>query len=47
MGSALQYATDDLRSDRKIVMEAVSNSGFALQYVNNELRSDAHKARVQ
>ena len=39
-GLALQYATEELKGDRKIVMVAVSNNGFALRYATQELKGD-------
>ena len=39
-GRALQYATEELKGDRKIVMAAVSKNGGALQYATEELKGD-------
>ena len=39
-GKALQFATEELKGDRKIVMAAVSNNGFALLFATEELRGD-------
>mmetsp|Transcript_22936 Transcript_22936/g.53678 ORF Transcript_22936/g.53678 Transcript_22936/m.53678 type:complete len:266 (-) Transcript_22936:75-872(-) len=39
-GYALRYAPDELRSDRTIVLGAVSRRGGALQHASAELRND-------
>ena len=39
-GRALQYASAELRSDRKFVLAAVKQDGRALEYASAELRSD-------
>ena len=41
MDFALQYATEEMKGDRQIVMQAVSEDGSALQYAAAELRDDA------
>jgi hypothetical protein len=38
-GSALQFASDDLKSDREVVLAAVKNDGSALQFASDDLRS--------
>eukprot|EP00971_Amphidinium_carterae_P019573 385370-Amphidinium_carterae.1 len=39
-GSALQYATEALKSDPEVVQAAVRQRGFALQYATEALKSD-------
>ena len=39
-GSALQFATEELRGDHEIVMQAVSEDGFALDFATQELKGD-------
>ena len=39
-GHALQYTSDDLRSDREVVIAAVKQNGVALEYASRELLSD-------
>ena len=39
-GSALQYASDELKNDKEIVMAAVAQNGSALQYASDELKKD-------
>ena len=39
-GAALQYCSEELRSDRNLVTTAVSQDGYALKYASKELRSD-------
>ena len=39
-GYALQYATEELRGDREVVMTAVAQHGYALEYATEELRGD-------
>jgi len=41
-GAALEYASEELRSDRKLVLEAVSRNGLVVQYASAELRADLH-----
>lgn len=36
----LQYASEELQSDREVVLAAVSQNGQALKYVSKELESD-------
>ena len=38
---ALEFASDELRADREVVLAAVSQHGFALQYASDALRDDA------
>ena len=40
-GTALKYASEELRNDRGIVLEAVKVSGEALQYASEELLADS------
>ena len=35
-----QHASDELRADRTVVIEAVKQNGFALEYASDELRAD-------
>ena len=37
----LQFASDDLRADREIVLAAVKNEGCALRFAELSLRSDS------
>ena len=39
-GFYLQYASEALKGDRDVVMEAVKNDGNSLQYASEELRVD-------
>mgnify|MGYP002365764157 FL=1 len=39
-GFALEYASEDLRSDREIVLAAVKQNAEALVYASSDLRSD-------
>ena len=39
-GRALKYASDELRSDREVVMSAVSCDAWALEFASDELRND-------
>jgi len=37
---ALQYASDELKNDKEVVLAAVSNIGWTLQYASEELKND-------
>jgi len=39
-GYALEYASDKLKHDREIVLEAVKSRGHALEYASEELKND-------
>ena len=39
-GYALEFATEELKGDREIVLAAVSKSGVALQFATEELKGD-------
>ena len=39
-GSALEFASEDLRANKQVVLAAVSNYGKALMYASDELRAD-------
>ena len=39
-GGILQYASEELRADREIVLAAVQDNGWALEYASDELRTD-------
>jgi hypothetical protein len=39
-GSALEYASKELRGDKEVVLEAVKQDGLALNYAREELRND-------
>ena len=39
-GEALQFASDELRADKDVVMAAVKNDGEAFQYASDELKTD-------
>ena len=40
-GSALEYASEELRADREVVLAAVQQNGWAHQYASEELRRAA------
>ena len=54
-GTPLQFASDELKNDRKIVLAAVSKNGAALEFASETLRGDneivvaavSQKARVE
>ncbi len=37
---SLEYASEELRNDREIVLEAIKNSGYAILYASEELQKD-------
>jgi len=39
-GSALQYATAQLQTNKEVVLAAVSNKGIALQYASKDMKQD-------
>ena len=39
-GCALQFATDELRNDKNIVLKAVKSDGYALEFASQELRDN-------
>jgi len=39
-GSALQYATTQVKANKEVVLAAVSNKGTALQYASNDVKQD-------
>lgn len=39
-GSAVKYASEELRGDREIILKAVRDCGLALEYASEELRGD-------
>ena len=39
-GQALQYASDEMKNDRIVVMAAVEQYGGALQYASEELQQE-------
>ena len=39
-GAVLEYASENLRNDRELVMKTVQQNGFALEYASEELRND-------
>ena len=39
-GVALEYASEELRTDREVVLAAVHQNGVALEYASQELRTD-------
>ena len=39
-GSALKYASEELKNDKEVVLEAVKQDGFALEYDSYELQND-------
>ena len=38
--TAIEYASEELRADKEVVMAAVKNDGFALEYASDELKAD-------
>ena len=45
-GFDLQYASDELKADRGIVLAAVQDYGPALEYASKELRADREIVRI-
>ena len=43
-GRALEYASDELRNDRGVVMAAVARYGYALRFASAELKADREVA---
>ena len=39
-GFALKYASDSMRKDKEIIMEAVKNLPQALKYIHQSLKND-------
>ena len=39
-GGALRYASERLRNDKKIVLEAVTNNGMALEFASEALKDN-------
>ena len=39
-GLALEYATDEMKNDKDVVLAAVQNYGRALEYASDELKND-------
>ena len=39
-GNALEFASEDLQRDRKIVMAAVKQHGYALRFASEDLKGD-------
>jgi hypothetical protein len=39
-GSALEFASDELKNDKEVVLVAVSNNGYSLQYASYNLKND-------
>ena len=39
-GLTLEFASEELRNDKEIVLKAVQNRGSALQYASDELKND-------
>ena len=37
-GNALEYASDELRNDKEVVLAAVKDCGDALKYASDELK---------
>ena len=42
-GHALQYASEELKNDKEVVMEAVKSDWVALEYAPKELKKDIAK----
>jgi hypothetical protein len=40
MEMRLQYASDDLKADKEVVLAAVTQNGNALQYASEDLKAD-------
>ena len=45
-GMALQFAPEEMRQNKKVVMEAVSQNGLALQFASESLRLDLEVLRA-
>ena len=43
-GCALEYASDELKNDKEVVMIAVAQNGWALEYASDEMKSDKEVA---
>ena len=43
---ALNYASDELRNNREIVLASVQQDGLALQYASNELKQDLELLKI-
>ena len=39
-GYALEYASEELRNDREVVLEAVKQDDWALRYASDELQNE-------
>jgi hypothetical protein len=39
-GQALEFASDELKNDRKIVLASVKRNGYALIFASDELKND-------
>ena len=40
MDYSLEYASNELKNNKEIVLEAVKQNGYSLQYASNELKND-------
>jgi len=39
-GSVLEYASDSLKADREVVIEAIRNESYSIIYASEELQND-------
>ena len=39
-GNALEFASNELKNNREIVLMAVKSNGHAIKFVSNELKGD-------
>ena len=39
-GTALEFASEELRHDREVVMKAVKQNGMAIRFASEDLRHD-------
>ncbi len=45
-GEALEYADDNLKADREVVLAAVKQYGGALEYASEELQQDEELQKI-
>ena len=46
-GLALQHATEEIKGDQKVVLQAVSHWGLSLRFSSEELKGDRQIAEVR
>ena len=39
-GDALEYASDELRDDKEVVLAAVKDTAYAIEYASEKLQAD-------